>query len=63
MPHLSLDEARRMLDAGQFPPGSMGPKIRAACSFLEGAGQSVLISSMPRLAEALRGEVGTRITR
>ena len=51
-----------MLAAGQFPPGSMGPKIAAACGFLEAGGQSVLVSSMARLAEALRGDVGTRIT-
>lgn len=33
---LSLDEARRYMDEGQFPPGSMGPKIAAAIKFLEG---------------------------
>jgi carbamate kinase len=66
LPHLSRDVALRMLDEGQFPPGSMGPKIRAACDFLaesNAASESVLISSMRDLPRALRGEVGTRIRR
>jgi carbamate kinase len=61
--HLSLPVARRMAAEGQFPPGSMGPKIEAACAFVEAGGDSVLISSMAKLDAALRGEVGTRITR
>jgi carbamate kinase len=32
---LTATEARRYLDAGEFPPGSMGPKIEAALTFLQ----------------------------
>jgi carbamate kinase len=32
---ITMDQARRYLAAGQFPPGSMGPKIEAAIDFLE----------------------------
>lgn len=60
-------EARRHLADGQFPPGSMGPKIEAALRFIEAGGDSgsreVLITSLDRLTEALRGETGTRVVR
>ena len=46
---------------GQFPPGSMGPKIRASIRFIEEGGESVLITSPEKLLEALEGKVGTRI--
>jgi carbamate kinase len=59
---LTVAEARRHLDAGQFPTGSMGPKIRAVCNFLEAGGQTAIITSPDYLAEALDGKKGTRIT-
>lgn len=58
---LTVAEARRCLEAGEFPPGSMGPKIQAAIMFLEGGGKEVLITSPFRLEEALAGVTGTRI--
>jgi len=58
---VSVDEARRHLADGQFPPGSMGPKIEAALGFLQSGGDEVLICSPDRLAEALEGATGTRI--
>ncbi len=63
---LTLDEARRHLAAGQFPPGSMGPKIESAVQFLENSQNPdafVLIAIPERLREALDGKTGTRITR
>ncbi|HEU0114885.1 MAG TPA: carbamate kinase, partial [Thermomicrobiales bacterium] len=42
---LTVDEARRHLAAGQFPPGSMGPKMLAAIRFLEAGGPEALITS------------------
>ncbi len=63
---LTLDEARRHLAAGQFPPGSMGPKIESAVQFLENSQNPdafVLIATPERLREALDGKTGTRITR
>jgi carbamate kinase len=58
---VGIDEARRHLADGQFPAGSMGPKIEAALGFLEAGGDHVLITSPERLADALRGETGTRV--
>jgi len=58
---LTISEARAYLDAGEFPPGSMGPKIEAAIMFLERGGGEVLITSPYRLADAVAGHAGTRI--
>ncbi len=61
---ISVDEARRHIADGQFPAGSMLPKIEAALAFLEANpdGQA-LITSIDRLQAALDGQTGTRIVR
>jgi carbamate kinase len=62
--HLSVADARRHLEAGQFPPGSMGPKIEAAVEFLEHTPRPdarVVISTLEDLGEALVGNAGTVI--
>ncbi|MFF1568017.1 amino acid kinase [Streptomyces sp. NPDC058293] len=57
---LTCGEAERLLAQGQFPPGSMGPKIGAALDFLRGApGRQVLITSPQQLGAALDGHGGT----
>ncbi len=58
---LSLAEARRYLKAGEFPLGSMGPKVEAAIRFLEHGGERVIIASLERAEEALQGRAGTAI--
>jgi carbamate kinase len=58
---MAIDEARRHLEAGEFPKGSMGPKIEAAIRFLERGGQEVLITTPAALERAIAGETGTRI--
>ena len=60
---MSTETARNLLAAGEFPPGSMGPKIEAAIEFLEEGGEEVLITLPERLGEALEGKTGTRIVR
>src|SRR5881396_1752717 len=59
--HLSITEAKKHLAAGQFPPGSMGPKIEAAIDFLEGGGERVVITDLEHLVPAAAGKAGTRI--
>ena len=54
-------EAKRYLAEGHFPPGSMGPKIRAGIDFLESGGEEVIITSPESLGRALDGKTGTRI--
>jgi carbamate kinase len=61
MRRLNASEARTHLEAGQFPEGSMGPKIRAGVDFVERSGHEVMITSAPKLAQAVRGRAGTRI--
>ena len=58
---IGLEEARRYLAEGQFPKGSMGPKIEAIIAFLEGGGSRALITDPPNLGRALSGGAGTHI--
>jgi carbamate kinase len=58
---LTVAEAGKYLKAGQFPPGSMGPKIEAALSFLTSGGQEVLITSLDKAQQAILGNAGTKI--
>jgi len=58
---MTVGEAETFLKEGQFAPGSMEPKIRAAIQFLKkGAGQ-VIITSPERMVESIRGEAGTMV--
>lgn len=59
---LTVEQARRYLAAGEFPPGSMGPKIEAAIEFVARGGRECIITSTGQAARALRGEAGTHIT-
>ncbi len=58
---VSLAELKRFAAEGQFPPGSMGPKIDAAIRFLEQGGKRVVIAKLDEAVPALRGETGTHI--
>lgn len=58
---LTVSEAKKYLAEGQFPAGSMGPKIQAAVHFLEGGGDLVMITSVEKHTQAMKGETGTRI--
>lgn len=60
---LTVAEARKYIDEGQFAPGSMLPKIEACIEFVEEhSGGKALITSLERAAEGLRGTTGTVIT-
>lgn len=58
---MTVAEARQHLADGQFPPGSMGPKIEASIEFVERSGREVLITDVDHLREALEGNAGTRL--
>ena len=58
---MTVAQAKQYFAEGQFPPGSMGPKIEAAIEFLENGGKRVIIASNDALIEAIRGEAGTSI--
>jgi carbamate kinase len=57
---MTLAEAERYIREGQFPEGSMLPKVQAATAFVRsGAGRRTLITSLDKLVEGLKGETGT----
>ena len=60
---ITADEAAGYQAEGQFPPGSMGPKIEAALRFLDQGGELAVITSPALLAATLAGQGGTAGTR
>jgi carbamate kinase len=58
---LTPDEARRMVEDGLLPPGSMGPKVEAAAQFVSAPERRAIICSLDEAPEALAGEAGTLI--
>lgn len=46
---MTIAEAKRYLEEGQFAEGSMAPKIRAAITFVEGSGKDAIITSADKL--------------
>lgn len=58
---LPLAEARRLLAAGEFPPGSMGPKVEASVRFVEAGGREAIITSLDRVRTAMEGTGGTHV--
>jgi len=60
---ISVSDARKYLEAGEFPPGSMGPKVESAIAFLDAGGDEVIITRPELLAEALKNNRCTKIVR
>jgi carbamate kinase len=58
---LTPAEGRALLAAGEFPPGSMGPKVEAGVRFVEAGGRETIITSLDRVRAAIDGEAGTHI--
>ncbi len=58
---MTVDEAQEYLRQGQFPPGSMGPKIEAAIEYIQSGGEKVLITSANHLKASLINRSGTKI--
>lgn len=58
---LPVDKAQEYLARGQFPPGSMGPKIEAAIEYIQNGGEKVIITSANHLKASLINRSGTTI--
>jgi len=58
-----LKELKRYQEKGHFPPGSMGPKIKAAIAFIESGGKEVIITTERELIKAIKGQSGTHIVK
>src|SRR3989338_7873886 len=61
--HMNTGEAKKYLEEGHFPPGSMGPKIEAALAYLREVDKKVIITSPESLMNAFDGKDGTTIRR
>ena len=58
---MTIAEAEKYMADGQFPAGSMGPKIDSAMQFVRATGKQVLITDVEVLREALEGKDGTLV--
>lgn len=58
---MTVSEAKKYLNEGHFPAGSMGPKIEASVDFLENGGEKVIITSFEKSLLAVKGKAGTTI--
>ena len=59
---LSVEQARKYMNEGHFAPGSMKPKIEAACRFAASKkGRRAIITSLDKAVYALSGNAGTVI--
>jgi carbamate kinase len=59
---VTVDEMRAYQADGQFPAGSMGPKVESALRFVEAGGRQSIITSLERLPDALANKAGTHIS-
>ena len=58
---VSVAELTELAGRGEFASGSMGPKVAAACRFVQ-AGGTAVITSLDRIGEGVAGTVGTIVT-
>ncbi len=58
---MTIKQAEEYLSQGQFPAGSMGPKIQAAIEYIKGGGKETLITTANQLKAALINRSGTKI--
>ncbi|MBO4414456.1 MAG: carbamate kinase [Lachnospiraceae bacterium] len=60
--HMTVEEARRYAEEGQFAPGSMLPKVEAACEFAASKpGRRALITLLEKAKDGIDGKTGTVI--
>lgn len=60
---MTLEEAERYYKQGEFPAGSMGPKVRAVINFLKSGGTEACISLTDKYEETQKGTAGTVIVK
>lgn len=61
MARLTVSDAERLLADGEFPAGSMGPKVESGVRFVRGGGRAAIVTSLERLHGAVAGSDGTAI--
>ena len=63
---MTVAQAKNWFDEGQFPVGSMGPKIEGAINFLEASAKSdarVFVGPLHKAVDAVAGCIGTQVTK
>jgi carbamate kinase len=56
---ISVGQLRLLAEQGHFASGSMGPKVEAACRFVEHGGSYSVITSLDNIVDAASGRTGT----
>ncbi len=58
---VTVNELEKYYNDGQFPPGSMGPKVLAAIRFIRNGGRAAYIGPLGRAKDIIRGRIGTKV--
>ena len=59
---MTVEEAQKYVDEGQFAPGSMLPKVQAAMDFASsGEGRTSMITLLEKAKDGIQGKTGTKI--
>ena len=59
---MTVEEAQKYVDEGQFAPGSMLPKVQAAMDFASsGEGRTAMITLLEKAKDGIQGKTGTKI--
>lgn len=58
---ITTEEAMQYHRAGQFPQGSMGPKVEAAVKFVQHTGKRAVIAAIDQIEQAVVEKAGTEI--
>jgi carbamate kinase len=58
---ITVNEAKVLLQNGEFSTGSMKPKVLAGIRFVRNGGKSAIIGELSKVMESLRGKAGTEI--
>jgi len=58
---VTVEQLRKYAREGHFGSGSMGPKVEAACRFVESGGARTVITSLRRISDAVAGTAGTMV--
>ena len=59
---MSVEEAQKYVEEGQFAPGSMLPKVQAAMDFAaSGEGRTAMITLLEKAKDGIQGKTGTKI--
>jgi carbamate kinase len=60
---VTVAELRAIASSEELPAGSMRPKVQAVTRFAERTGGTGVITSLCRIADAVDGTAGTRVSR